>query len=354
MQIIEMFDLIGLGLWTYRLWPRAMDSHLESPMLSQSEKVSIIIPARNEEANLPRLLQSLQTLDYPDYEVIVVDDQSTDKTLELARSYPVMVIEGRPKPEHWHGKTWACHQGVQKAKGKYFVFTDADTVHHPFSLKRAISRLKEQKAQGLSALPYHENPSLWERGLGPFQCLLLALTHPYQSPRPKNVFSIGQYLLFDAEFYKKFGGHEAIREEAIDDLSLANLLMKQGGTWTVWYGSPLFQVRMYASLSEFIKGWRRNFRGGYKHSSAFSGIEATLFIMALTAFRDPSVFTFFISFISLGLLIHSQKKFGRYSVWGVLFFPFSLLTFIAISLAALFDKIVSNPLVWKDRSYAKG
>lgn len=348
MAVIEILDTLGLGLLAYRLWPRRAR---ETEALDRYPKVSIIVPARNEEKTLPLLLDSLTRLDYPDFEVIVLNDNSTDDTSTIAEQFPVTLIQGLPKPEDWFGKPWACHQASQIAKGEYLLFTDADTIHEEAGLKLAIEHMISTKAQGMSALPYHLNPASWEKLLGPFQSFLIALTHPYGRAKDKRLFAIGQYLLFEAQFYRAMGGHETIKVEAIDDLALGRLTLAKKGKWSVWRDRPLFKVRMYATVNDFIKGWRRNFRGGFRHNSKLSAVEVTAYMMALTAVRDPSIVTLGITLLSLGLFAFTQRRIGNFSILGVLLFPLSLIAFTLITLLAVFDLIFRKPLVWKNRSY---
>jgi len=341
--------LVGLILLTLRLWPRGAGPQ---PRDRAWPKVSLIIPARNEEAHLPRLLDSLEAIDYPNLEIIVVDDSSTDATLAIAQRYPVQVVSGRPRPEGWLGKPWACHQGSLQATGELLLFTDADTDHRPESLKIAVATLLDQKAAALSALPFHQNPKLWERLTGPFQLLLIALTNPYGTPKKGRVFAIGQYLLFHRSHYDAIGGHEAIRSENVDDLALAGRILDVGARWVVYTGRSLYSVHMYETLMEFIQGWRRNFRGGMRHNSPLSALEVGLFFMAMTKGLDGEPLSLAISGMTVVVLALTQNKIGSFSIAGILLLPFSIILFTGISLLAVYDKVLLRPLVWKNRSYA--
>ncbi|MBC7658716.1 MAG: glycosyltransferase [Chitinophagaceae bacterium] len=340
--------LCGFLLLSFRLWPRAA---ADAPPLSLWPKVSIIIPARNEAHNLPLLLESLQSLDYPNFETIVVDDNSDDETARIAKSFGVHVITGAAKPEGWFGKPWACHQGSLAATGDYLLFTDADTWHKPESLKKALAECRQHNAQGMTALPYHSNPKLWEQLLGPFQLLLLALTHPYGLPKKGRVFAIGQYLIFDTLFYKQIGGHAAIRSQAVDDLSLAELVLAAKGRWFVYTGKNLYKVRMYTTLPEFLKGWRRNFRGGMEHNNALSSLEVVLYFMAMTIGFDGGKASLLLSVMTLILLAFTQRRIGNFSFLGIVFLPFSILLFTSISILAVYDRLRARPLHWKNRIY---
>lgn len=351
-MISQLLALLGLMILCFRLWPR------HAGRMKTSERkghdwpfVSIIVPARNEARNLPPLLESLKVLDYPNFETLVVDDSSTDATASIAESFGVRVIQAGAKPEGWFGKPWACHQGSRAAKGEYFLFTDADTMHRPQSLRIALNELIATSASGLSAVPFHQNPSFWERLLGPFQLLLISLTNPYGHPVPGRVFAIGQYLLFPKVHYEKIGGHEAIKDEAIDDLSLANRVLREGGHWQVHSGENLFDVRMYESLGDFIKGWRRNFRGGLHHNTSWSSLEVFLIFMAMTIGLDGKAFSLTITGLTLLFLLSTQHKLGRFSVLGVLILPFSMGLFTLVSVLAVYDRLLAKPLHWKSRSY---
>ena len=219
---------VGTAILIWRLVPRRRigpesDKKLEGPW----PKVSVVVPARNEEHNMSRLLASLTNLSYPNYEIVIVDDQSTDQTKAIAESYGVRIIGSKPTPEGWNGKNWACHQAIPYLTGNVFLFSDADTEHHKDSLERAVSFLLSSKGSMMSSLPYHRVESWWEKLIGPFYTILLAATAPY-SPKPKRLFAIGQYLMFTRASYEKQGGHEAGFNQYPDDLALANACLQKG------------------------------------------------------------------------------------------------------------------------------
>jgi cellulose synthase/poly-beta-1,6-N-acetylglucosamine synthase-like glycosyltransferase len=349
---------LGAALLIGRLFPRTGDAPGETKALREKEglspKVSIIIPARNEEKSLPELLPSLISLDHPDVEIIVVDDHSEDQTATVAKSFAgIRVLHGAPRPAEWTGKNWACHQGGLLAQGDYLLFTDADTIHRRDSLKRAIDTMAKERCDLLTCLPYHRAYTWWEKLLGPFQMLLLAMTAPYGQPKPRRVFAIGQYLLFDRIKYREFGGHEAIKGELVDDLALARTVLVQRGHHHVYRGAPLFEVRMYDSLRAFIAGWRRNFRLGFAYSHPLSGLEATLMIMAITGAghlgTSPWITT--VCAVCIVFMLWRQRSLGDFTPWGVLLLPFSLGLFCITASLALVDLLCGSELKWKGRKY---
>jgi len=234
--------------------------------------VSVIIPARNEEANLPNLLSSLAATRYPDFEIIVVDDESQDRTRELAEGVKpghareILLIPGTPPPEGWFGKPWACHQGSEVAQGDLLLFTDADTVHGADLLGKAVQGLLREEADALTVLGRQVMESFWERLLQPQFFMLLAFRFPRtgvpKKPKQwKEAIANGQYILFHREVYDALGGHEAVKGEVVEDMRLAQLLVQAGQRLVVRDGQGL-QTRMYRSLGGLVEGWSKNVTTG--------------------------------------------------------------------------------------------
>lgn len=351
--------LLGLALLAYRLTPRA--AAWRRPITTEPKKwplVSIIVPARDEAANLPRLLGSLKSLDFPATEIIVVDDCSTDDTAKVAEREGARVIRGRALPEKWRGKQWACWQGAYHAQGDLFLFTDADTDHAPDSLKRAVQDLVGSGASMLSAMPYHEAKDLWERLLGPFHLLLLAMTAPFGRPRKGRVFAIGQYLLLTRQAYRALGGHSAVRDRAVEDLPLANHCLQQKQPYRLYPTqageAPLYRVRMYASFGGFLAGWRRNFRAGFTETTPLAGLEMILFAAAITGGGEftASLVTALVMLGTMVVFAYRQRAIGNFHVAGAVLAPFVLVVFCYVSALAFFDLVLKRKLAWKGRAYA--
>lgn len=358
----EAIALCGLSLLVYRLWPRLMseaatqqkqEAQARGSSGDSQPKVSIIVPARNEERVLPRLLASLQHLSYKNYEVIVVDDCSDDQTAAIAAAAGVTLVRGAARPVGWNGKQWACWQGAELATGEWLLFTDADTWHAEDALDRIIAFVKQGRYEVASALPYHDGQGIWERLLGPFHLMLLAVTAPYAAATPKRKFAIGQYLLFSRSAYRTIDGHRGVRDSLVEDLPLARRVLTQGLRYGLYTGKPLFGVRMYASLPEFVQGWRRNFRAGFDDSPWSAPLEVAMMIAALTGGWHaleawlPAV----IAVMTISFMLWRQRALGRFSVLGPIFFPFAVLIFCWITLLALVDRIGRRPQKWKGREF---
>lgn len=230
--------------------------------------VSVVVPARNEEPNIRACLTSLLGQDYPAFEVIVVDDQSTDGTGEIAKALAaqnpslVTVLRGERLPEGWFGKPWACWQGSRIAKGELLLFTDADTTHEQELLSQAVQGFAEEEADLLTLLGGQIMGSFWEQLVQPQFFMLLAGRFPRtgQSRKPhqwRHAIANGQYLLFSREVYDEVGGHSAVAGEVAEDLRLAQLLVR-GGWRLVIRSGPGLQTRMYRSLGGLVEGWSKN------------------------------------------------------------------------------------------------
>lgn len=361
-------SLIGFCLVLLRFAPLARGKNHKRPVGEDQntigvESVSIVIPARNEAANLPTLLKSLSLVNHQNLEIVVIDDESTDWTREVAESFAlehprmnIKVIAGQPRPPGWTGKNWACHQGFHASTGRWLLFTDADTEHLPNSLPFALKAMRDEDLDLLSATPIHRCEAWWEKGLGPFQLLLFLSTAAFSKPRLGRVFAIGQYLLFKRESYERQGGHEAIREILCDDLELARRCLAQNGRYRVEGRVPLFRVRMYATIQDFVDGWRRNFRLGFKHASLMATVEIYFVIAVLTA----NMKFIWSSSLGLGLMFATalvfawvQRRFGNFSLFGILLIPVNIALFVLVSLLAMSDLIRQRDYVWRGRSYQR-
>jgi len=230
--------------------------------LPGTPQISVIIPARNEEACLGQCLQSLATQDSVKYEITVVDDNSTDGTREIAESFPgVRVASAGPLPAGWTGKNNALVSGVRQARGAWLLFTDADTVHLPGSLAHALAEAKSNQADLLSYSPQQVAKSFWERAVMPVVFAELAAQYPPQKVRDQGsgvVAANGQYILVRREAYERVGGHAAVASQILEDVALARAFRAAGFRVHFRYGDDLVRARMYRNWGELREGWTKN------------------------------------------------------------------------------------------------
>jgi 4,4'-diaponeurosporenoate glycosyltransferase len=214
--------------------------------------VSIIIPARNEAHNLPNLLKSITSQAAKPPEILVVDDDSSDGTAEIARQFGATVITSDPLPNGWRGKTWACHQGAMKAQSERMIFMDADTWFEPCGLEQVLSI---QHDGALSILPYHAVRKVYEDLSIFFNVSMTVGTLP-------NGLA-GQFLLVNRIHYQLAGGHESVRGNILENFRLAESFQRAGIPLLSMTGKEIISFRMYPEgLRELLQGWTKGFAAG--------------------------------------------------------------------------------------------
>ncbi len=335
-------------------------------------KVSILVPARNEEQNVGRCIESLLAHDYPSFEVLVLDDQSTDGTLailrQMAESQPKLkVLTGSAPPKDQSGKNWACSQLASQAQGDLFLFTDADTVHQPQTLSEIVTALMGEQADLLIGFPRQEVHSWTEKLLVPFftwaSLSFIPLWLAYRVRSQALVAAVGQMMLFRREAYQEIGGHAALGITIVDDLTLAKKIKSAGMRWRVTRVSDLISCRMYQDGWEAIQGFTKNLFAAFDfHILSYLFVFLWLAIQYLTplivlvslAFgKAPNARIGELAFcIGLSLLLWAIV----YQETGiplnlVFLYPLTILANVVVALRSLFFSMTGR-LTWKDRSLA--
>jgi chlorobactene glucosyltransferase len=276
--------------------------------------ISILIPARNEAANIGSCLDSLRKQDYSNLEILVLDDSSTDDTAAIvervaAEDSRVRLLRGQPLVSGWAGKPYACHQLAREARGSWLLFTDADTVHAPSTLRHVLSAALSARAELVSGFPYQRTTSIWQKMAMPilFYFMLLCWM-PFwwiqRSGRTLPSVAIGQFLFFSAEAYRAIGGHEAVKSRIVEDVWLGIEMARHHYRQLTLDLSSLVSCQMYREFSTMWDGISR-----WMYS------VASLSLLALFAMMAMALFLFLAPFLWLfhGLLL-SQPVFA----WQVL------------------------------------
>lgn len=225
--------------------------------------VSVIVPARNEEVCLGDCLESLVAQQVAGgIEIIVVDDHSTDRTHEIAQSFHgVRVIEAGPLPDGWTGKNNAVACGAREARGVWLLFTDADTVHLPGSLARAVDEAQSAGAAMVSYSPEQIVVTFWEKATLPVVFLELARQYPpslVSDPNSPAAAANGQYLLVTREAYDAVGGHAAVAHDILEDVAFARAVKRSGRKIRFRYAADAVRTRMYRNFRQLREGWTKN------------------------------------------------------------------------------------------------
>ena len=249
--LILLFITAGLWAAGFGLAGRLLSRPLRKGSAAP-RSVSVIIPARNEEHNLPRLLRSLTGSSLAPLEIIVVDDGSADRTAQVARELGAKVLASPALPPGWRGKTWACYQGAKAANGEWLVFVDADTWFEPGGLEKALSACP---GGAFSAGPYHVVERPYEQLSLFFNLNMVAGTVPDRL--------FGQMLVVDRQSYWRVGGHEAVRGRILENFWLGTRFRAAGvGVGSV-AGRGILSFRMYPNgLRELLQGWTKGFASG--------------------------------------------------------------------------------------------
>lgn len=248
------------------------------PAAADAPLVSIVVPARNEAVNISVCLASLLNSVYPDFEILVVNDGSVDGTEEIVRILAdhsdghVKLVDGEPLPEGWLGKPWACWQGYLQSRGELLLFTDADTRHEDMLLSRAVGALHARQADMASVMARQVMIGFWERLILPhiFALISLRYMHLERVNRTRNgrdVIANGQFILIRREAYEAVGGHDAMRDEVIEDQRLAQRLVGAGRRIVLAHAEDLMETRMYRSLAGIVEGWTKNLALGSRRAA---------------------------------------------------------------------------------------
>ncbi len=373
--------LVALGIamsgWraerNYRSLPQVLpDAHPHPPACDGSESggawpgVSVIVPARNEQSNLPRLLDSLTKQDYPLYEIIVVDDASTDNTAAIVRRYAdcgVRLIESAGPPTGWTGKNSACWLGAGQSRYPWLLFIDADVALEPLAMRSALAFALKQGAGALSLFTRQECKTFWERLLLPFayQQYFVGVNARRMHGEHGPALANGQFFLISRAAYDAAGGHAANAHSIIDDVALATRLKQVGTVPLACRGEQLVSVRMYSSLRAIIEGFGKNsflFLRQSPATGAQSALSTTLAASVLMllpgAFRRRSRPLLLIAGMAylaqMGQMRSWTRRFGVSSRYLPLA-PLAAMGFLGIALNSMARVVTGRSLAWRGRSY---
>lgn len=346
----------------------------------QLPSISVLVPVRNEEGKVGRCLESLAQQDYPDFEIIVVDDKSTDSSgqiiAELARRFShIKVIQGRESRPGWLGKCNALNHASPHATGDWLVFSDADTYHHPNSLRDAISAALKYNVDMISFMPVQELYSFSERVIMPVllgSFLMGDPTNSINDAKSPRAYAYGQYIMVKRTAYDAIGGHESVKDQILDDISIGRVTKEKGFSVTACDGRPLYTVRMYTNFSELWNGWTKNAYALINCSPvSLVGVVVLLnlclfapFVTLAVSAASPSSITGIIPPALLWSALAIQFAcmmiwYARSTVYykGLNPFSFLLLPLGAVLTSALYINsaycfITGRQVKWKDRDYS--
>ena len=323
-----------------------------------ASSLSIVIPARNEEGNLPRLLRSIAASVVRPAEILVVDDASTDKTSPIARSLGADVITSAPLPGGWTGKAWACHQGAQCAVGDHLLFLDADTFFVGGGLERLVVRwlCERDPRLVLSLQPYHVMSATYEQLSLFFNIFMAGGAGGYGLVSRPRLF--GQALLISKETYFAVGGHAAVRGFVLENLNLADLIRASGRRILCLGGRGTLHMRMFPEgLGQMSDSWTKAFIHGAATSGGFVLASAVVWISALWSTvllliaphdygRSAVAFVYLLFCLQL---VWFARQLGSYRLLACLLYPFPLAYYCAVFGRSAARRFFHRKTVWRGR-----
>jgi len=365
LYLLLFFWVLGfIFLWKIPLLKKGNRLH------GLSSKISIIVPARNEERTLGQLLQSITYQTLRPYEVIVIDDQSEDATAEVARRAGCIVMTSKDLPEGWTGKPWACWQGAQKATGDIFLFLDADTFLEPEGLSKIVSTHLE-KGGLLSIQPFHKMKRRYERLSAIFNIIAMAGMNTFTplGPRLKPMGAFGPCMICSREDYFMVGGHEKARGEVLESVAIGREFLKTHRNVHCYGGKETISFRMYRDgLRSLVEGFGKGFGTGASAMSVasllmmvawvFGGVSVTRHLIQSAILGDPIEL---LVCLALNVLYIFQIQWmlfriGNFGFLTALLFQIPLIFFVIVFAYSILRIFLVRKVRWKGRDVrtAKG
>ncbi|WP_018969860.1 glycosyltransferase [Rubritalea marina] len=329
-----------------------------------SSNISVIIPARDEEANIGNLIQSLQHQHLKPLEIIIVDDGSSDATASIAQSHGATVITGSELPAGWKGKPWACMQGVEASTGELLLFLDADV---RLSGSEALAKLKQaaQDHEGaVSVNPKHLISEPYEEASSFFNTLMVLGVNAFGRGESdgRQAALFGQCMLIPKSLYQEIGGHECVKNCTLENFHLSQHLHAAGHACSSYLGGQDISMRMFpGGFTELWNSWKKGFSNGAANTNKraltysslwISGAMFSLISLLLSPLIADPVFT--IATLAAYIIYAGQcwntfSKIGNFSAWNAALFPLALLFYQTLFFVSLMTKKLGKTTDWKGR-----
>jgi chlorobactene glucosyltransferase len=321
-------------------------------------KVSIIVPVRNEEKYISKCLDSLLNQKYPNFEIIVINDSSSDGTWEIIQRYTenyeksLEAINASPSPHGWIGKSWACYQGYLKATGDIFMFTDADTIHSQNALSLAVGHLINQKLDALTAIPRLVCEDFWTKITLPVVWSISYVRYsPLRANNPNTTtgYFFGSFYVISRRVYEAVGTHEAVKGEIVEDGALGGIVKKEKFRLKVVRGEHHIRAIWARDLSSLWQGLRRLMIPLYYQDKIHASlVTISVFFLLLTPFF---LLPFAISYLAQLIMIRYHTSINDFGIWDAVLIGFSLM---AIGLLISSSAIQSKHVLYNSPMYSLG
>jgi chlorobactene glucosyltransferase len=343
----------------------------QTPTRGRWPRLSVVVPARDEEENITACLTSLEAQNYPDLEILVVDDGSTDRTAELvlesaARDGRVRLLRCGERPPDWQGKSWALDRGAREANGAWLAMIDADVTLSPDALRRAVALAESRDVALLSLLPAMRDVTFWERVIQPVMGLFVFLCQPLRRARCPDsavVVANGQFLLIERGAYDRAGGHRAVKGAIVEDVELARVFKRLRLPVLL---APAFhdvEVRMYRNLGGIWRGWGKTVHpylaarplGFWIGIAALLGVFLLPFVLLPIGLAQAPGSAFAIAqLLGVGCILGNAMLFRRamrHELLHGLLWPLAVAVLVALFAARTIGIVRGAGVAWKGRTY---
>jgi chlorobactene glucosyltransferase len=351
---------------------------VESP--SNAPMISVCIPARNEERNIRACVDAVLNQTYPNFEVIVLDDRSTDSTLEILRSIQndkLRIINGSDLPSGWAGKPHALYQAANACdeRSEWLCFVDADTFLAPEALASCYAKAVETNADLFTIMTFQITVTFWERVVLPLVMTALSVgfsPRKVNDPKRKDAIANGQFIFIKRSVYDAIGGHESVKDQIVEDKAISEKVKWSGYRLIVADGMKVARTRMYTSLAEMWEGWTKNIYLGLREQiglmilGAFGALVSVIAALVLPIWPLLGLIWFFHNggWIAIGIIIQALILWGvliyvRAMVaqdmniprWYALTTPLGAAIFAAMMFTSTWKVISGQGVTWRGRKY---
>lgn len=342
--------------------------------------ISVIIPARNEEKNIQRCVEAVLAQDYPNFQVLVLDDRSTDSTTailtELSKDESrLFILFGKELPEGWAGKPHALHQAARSATGEWLCFVDADTFLEPNALSAVFHAANKTGADLYTMMTFQILETFWEKVIQPIVFTAISTgfsAHQINDPKRRPAMANGQFIFIKRTVYDAVGGHEAIKNQIVEDKALAEQVKWNGYRLIMANGYALAKTRMYTSLATIWQGWIKNIYLGLNDnvSSRLLGVFGAFVATMLTVFMPfwpllclawyftgggvLALLALGESLLAWGIIFYLRAQVAhamQISRWYALTTPLGTAVFAAMMFTSTWRSLSGKGITWKDRTY---
>ena len=380
--------LLGLGIiyWVHSQYHMDIVVAPAEPP-ADAPMISICVPARNEEKNIRRCVEALLAQTYPNFEIIVLDDRSTDSTAEILdelllsvrEQAPALqklrVLHGSDLPPGWAGKPHALYQAAASARGEWLCFVDADTFSAPEAIASCYVKALETKADLFTIMTFQELGSFWEKVLMPLVMTALSVgfsPRKVNDPNRRDAVANGQFILIKRSVYDAIGGHEKVKDQIVEDKALSEQVKWNGYRLIIADGYALARTRMYTSLPQMWEGWTKNIYLGLRDTpsmlllGAFGATLALIAALFLPVWPILGLLWYLngggllaVGVIVKSLIVWGALLFARANVcgglgisrWYSLTVPLGAGLFAAIMLTSAWKVLSGQGVTWRGRVY---